>query len=689
MVVLGIHRVDAVRDPDRVAAVRRLALLDTPPEEAFDRLTRLASQIFAVPVALVTLVDEDRQYFKSCLGLPEPWASLRQTPLSHSFCQIVTSGDALVIEDAREHPLVRDNLAIRDLGVIAYAGVPLADSHGQVLGSFCVIDSRPRTWSEAEVGILRALAASVMTEIELWVAARQAERAHREKLALLESTHEGIFGLDVDARCTFVNRAAVEMLGYQPDELLGQCMHDLVHSRDVDGAPYPREACPLVRAIGLARGIGQQEEVLWRKDGTRFAIEYSSHPVVEDNVVRGAVVTFRDITARKQAETERARLLAAEQAARAEAEKLAAERAAILGQIAEGVIITDPTGRITFVNEAAHRLHGVAELGVPVDGYTDTYHLFTLDGRPYPSLELPLARAVTHGETVVDASWRIRRPDGTEVVARGSAAPVVAEDGSRLGAVLTIRDATAQSDLERQKDEFFANISHDLRTPVAAIKASVGVVLANEPTGTPEPLHRMLANIDAAADRMARLVADLLELTSLQAGRVQLRLERCDLRALAARSARAVEPLAETLGQSIQMDLPRKRCTLTADAERLERALVNLLTNAHQHGPPGGTIRLALEQQRHRVVLVVVDDGPGIHPDEHDRIFERFYQSGDGASRRSQGSGLGLAIARAMVELHGGRIWVDSTPGAGARFSISLPVAGHPVSARRSRAGPR
>src|SRR5687768_18529712 len=110
----------------RLTAVTRTALLDTPPEEAFDRLTRMAARLLGAPVSLLTLVTDDRQFFKSAMGLPEPWASRRSLPLSHSFCrQVVVSGEPLVVEDSRRHPLLRGNPAVRDLGWIAYAGVPL------------------------------------------------------------------------------------------------------------------------------------------------------------------------------------------------------------------------------------------------------------------------------------------------------------------------------------------------------------------------------------------------------------------------------------------------------------------------------------------------------------------------------------------------------------------------------------
>jgi signal transduction histidine kinase len=168
-------------EPARLTALRATSLLDSPPEEAFDRLTRLASHALNVPVAVVSLVDQDRQFFKSCVGVAEPWASERGTPLSHSFCQhAVASGEPLVIEDARDHPLVRDNLAIRDLDVIAYAGVPLTTSDGAVLGTFCAIDHEPRTWSDADLAFVREMARSAITEIELRTAVRRLEDARAE-----------------------------------------------------------------------------------------------------------------------------------------------------------------------------------------------------------------------------------------------------------------------------------------------------------------------------------------------------------------------------------------------------------------------------------------------------------------------------------------------------------------------------
>jgi formate hydrogenlyase transcriptional activator len=159
---------DIIGDEARLEALRRTSLLDSPPEETFDRLTRLATAVLHVPVALVSLVDSDRQFFKSQCGLSEPLASLRQTPLTNSFCKhAVGSREPLIVADARRDPLFAQSADNSDVGVIAYAGVPLITSEGYALGTFCIVDQEPHDWTDEEIGILRVLATSTMSEIEL------------------------------------------------------------------------------------------------------------------------------------------------------------------------------------------------------------------------------------------------------------------------------------------------------------------------------------------------------------------------------------------------------------------------------------------------------------------------------------------------------------------------------------------
>lgn len=168
-----------------MAALHRTTLLDSPPSESFDALTRLAARALQAPVALVSLVDTDRQFFKSQVGLPEPWAAARETPLTHSFCQWVVSDQAaLVVSDAREHPVLRTNRALFDLGVVAYAGVPLTGTTGQSIGSSCAIDSTPRVWTDDEVAFLRDLS----TIAEACIAAEEFVSATKHDAGGLETT---------------------------------------------------------------------------------------------------------------------------------------------------------------------------------------------------------------------------------------------------------------------------------------------------------------------------------------------------------------------------------------------------------------------------------------------------------------------------------------------------------------------
>ena len=362
-----------------------------------------------------------------------------------------------------------------------------------------------------------------------------------------------------------------------------------------------------------------------------------------------------------------------EQAIRARAEQMAAERAAILRQIADGVVTADASGRLTFVNAAARRINDMLAPGLSIGACIDAGRILTLDRQPLRYEEVPLVRAL-RGETVVGVDLCVRQPDGTELLVRDSALPVRADDGTLLGAVLTMRDVTAEHALERQKDEFFASLSHDLQGPLTTIQTSIGVVLANEPDGMPESLHRLLVNAERASERMASLVAELLELARLQAGRVRPRLARFDLGELARQAARDGEPSAQAHGQRVMLALPDVPVPFLGDDGRLARALLNLLDNASRYGKDGGAIRLALTLSPDEAVFSVADDGPGIPPSELGQVFERFYRRPSDVAAGRAGSGLGLATVRALAELHGGRAWAESGPAGGTTFFLALPL---------------
>lgn len=157
-----------LHDRFRLSSLEATGLLDSPPEESFDRCTRLASRVLEAPVALISLVDDHRQFFKSQIGLPEPWASDRESPLSYSFCQyLIRTREPFVVNDARSHGWVHDNLAVRDWNIQAYLGMPLRTHDDQILGSLCALDRQPRNWTENQVAIMNDLAATITAEVEL------------------------------------------------------------------------------------------------------------------------------------------------------------------------------------------------------------------------------------------------------------------------------------------------------------------------------------------------------------------------------------------------------------------------------------------------------------------------------------------------------------------------------------------
>lgn len=251
-----------LQDTQRLEKLRRLCLLDTSADPAFDRLTRLASDILGMPISLVSLIDVDRQFFKSQMGLPEPWATRRHTPLTHSFCQhVVTSNEALIVADAREDSLLKDNLAIQDMDVIAYAGIPLTTSDDLTLGSFCVIDSKPHDWTENEIRVLRDLAASVVTEIELrseLLERQEAEKALQQQEVFLHHLIDNIPNIiylkNDKGRIVLANQALADLYETTPESLVGKTECDLIEKVDISSF---REGDQQVLDTGIAMFIGE------------------------------------------------------------------------------------------------------------------------------------------------------------------------------------------------------------------------------------------------------------------------------------------------------------------------------------------------------------------------------------------------------------------------------------------------
>jgi signal transduction histidine kinase/GAF domain-containing protein len=363
-----------------------------------------------------------------------------------------------------------------------------------------------------------------------------------------------------------------------------------------------------------------------------------------------------------------------------EAHRTAAERAAILGQMADGVAIADAEGTVKFVNEAGHRITGgIRTTDKPAAWYVEPYELLTLDGRPYTADELPLTRAIRDREAVTDAGWQIRRADGSRAVVEGTAVPVFGPDGELLGAVSTFRDVTAQRSLERQKDEFLSAAAHDLRTPLTTIKGLAQLLQRRiQRMDLPEGQRLIdgLEQMDGAVKRMTRLIDQLLDTTRLQMGRpIDLTRRPVNLVTLAHEVTEEFRHGSD--GHRILLETSTAELTVAGDADRLERVLLNLLSNAVKYSPNGGDVVVTVEQEsgdgESMALIAVRDHGLGIPAADLPHIFERFYR-GANVDGRIPGTGIGLAGAKQIVEEHGGTIAAESREDEGTTMTIRLPM---------------
>ena len=521
---------------------------------------------------------------------------------------------------------------------------------------------------------------------------------------LAENTTDVIIQCAMDTTRLYVSPAAKAVFGYDADELVGTRPLDFVHPDDAE--PYRRVLDDLTHER-VERVSNQQR--YRRKDGSWVWIEvsFSLTRDVETGLATGYIAALRDISDRKAAES-----AAAESEERYREVRDTAHNA-ILGQLAEGVIVTDATGRITLVNDAAAAIHGVARLDVEPDGYSDTYHLYTEDGQPYAPQELPLARAV-RGETVKDARWRVQRPDHADVLAIGSARPLIGRDGKQVGAVLTMRDDTAREAAERSlreseaqlrelnatlasrvmertreadearaqaeaasqaKSEFLASMSHEIRTPLNGVIGYADLLL-DEPSISPI-VRKHGERIRNSGAALLTVVNDVLDFSKIEADQVDLDPRPFSPEALIDETMSIARGGA--IGKSIAIRSlidPRLPPLLIGDPDRLRQIFLNLLNNAVKF-TSDGYVEIAAEkigdaEDVVSVRITVTDTGIGIPQDKQAGLFERFAQVDGSISRRFGGTGLGLAISKRLVELMGGSIAVVSQEGLGSTFAVTL-----------------
>lgn len=295
----------------------------------------------------------------------------------------------------------------------------------------------------------------------------------------------------------------------------------------------------------------------------------------------------------------------------------------------------------------------------------------------------PLAEAFASAEAppIHDLSWETRAGRLCDV----SATFTARHTGEERHAVIVARDVTVLNAANRMRANFISMVSHELRTPLNTINGFLEIVLDGQVGPLNERQHEFLEYAHISTQQLATLVEDILFISKADSGQFTLRLGEVSVAPLVAQAIQSLQTVADKAEVRLTYDMPEPLPPIQADELRLQQVLTNLLNNAIKFSVAGSEVNVTARVEAAELLFTVADHGKGIAPEDHQRIFERFYQSEAGARARAGGYGLGLSIAKLIVEQHGGRIWVESIPGEGAAFSFSMPLATARVDAPATR----
>ena len=534
---------------------------------------------------------------------------------------------------------------------------PMRDTSGQVIGA---------------VTLARGVA---MREpnVEALSAAHQALRLYAR---IVEDSPDGISLIDRNYVYRMVNPAYCRWNGLPADRILGRTSADLV-GEDA----FNRLIRPNLDRCFAGETVSYEAWFTYASGERRYA-ELHYYPLLEKGRVEYAVVLARDSTERKRAEEERELLRRQQVSAYRRNEELmeaaqhrAAELQTALDTMVDAVYVFDTAGRMTLANEAGLRLVGLssmAEVRHPLAEVPQMLRVRHRDGTPILPDELVHIRALA-GEVIVAEEQLAYNPQTQQdIYLLLSAAPIVDERGHIVGSVAVARDVTELLALDRLKDQFIAVAAHELKTPVAIMKGYAQTLLRT-PGGLPPMASRMLDAINRGADRIDQVVRDLLDISRLYAGRLELQLEPIDLAELV---AGIVDRMALTIDAAHLIRIERAEPLIVrGDRDRLEQVMVNLLDNAIRYSPGGGEVAVAIARRDANAVVSVSDEGIGIPREKQAHIFERFFRAHTGTPFDYGGMGVGLYISREIVTRHGGRMWFESEEGKGSTFYFSLPLA--------------
>lgn len=480
---------------------------------------------------------------------------------------------------------------------------------------------------------------------------------------LLAQLTDVVVVFDAEGRMLYVSPSIERLVGTPEEQHRGTSAFDRVHPVDAEAV-----AATFARVLTEPDTEHRVTFRLRHRDGQYVWVEAAAVNALDDPAVGGVIATLRDITQLKQAEEMATGLVAA---------------------APDAMVVVDDDGTVVLANDRAERLFG--------------WPASELVGRSVESLipEDLRSRHVRHRVSYAGDLHGRMMGEGLELVAQrrdGSHVPVevsLSTHSSHRGRLTSaaIRDITVQRETRRAleaalkgeqevvqrlqeadelKAEFVSTVAHELKGPLSVISGFSRLVekLISAGETSPEELANMTSRISANSDRLLEMIEQLLRFSRLEAGQAKLRPEPVEVEEVVSHT---VELVQEALaGHDLERSIP-DGLVMWADPDGIDNVLRNLLGNAAKFAPPGSTISIGAERTGDEVTVSVSDEGPGVEPEDRERIFEQFQQTGGGKAKG--GSGLGLSIARRYVELHGGRIWVEERPGGGARFCFSLPDA--------------
>lgn len=494
-----------------------------------------------------------------------------------------------------------------------------------------LVVERTAELQQANAEMAREIAARKRIEDEV-------QRQRDFALQVMDAMGQGLIVTDSQSRFEYVNPAYARMLGYAPESLLGQFLVDVTPPEDHGSLAEPR-------AVRRAGQTTTHETRLRRRDGSVVHTLVTSVPRLRDGQVVGAIEVITDLTERKNAEE----ILASSEA----------RQRALLSAIPDLIFRIRSDG--TYLDYKAEH---ASDLAVPPEAFLGKT-IAEVSPELAPQAMAHVERSLRTGQTEVFEYQLMVNGRPRDFEAR-----IVASGNDEVVAIC--RDITVRLAADRVKAEFLLMVSHELRTPLTSILGALGLLADGTLGVIPKDGQEMLEIAVANADRLARIVDDVLDLERIRLDRFRMTKEVRDAWTLVVLATDAMRSLAAKGG--VTLSPSGQPIQVWADGDRVIQVLSNLIGNAIKFSPRDATIWLTVERQDGQALFRVRDQGRGIPPDRLERIFERFEQVYDSDLRRQGGLGLGLFICRAIVEQHGGRIWAESTPGAGSTFSFSLPL---------------